>query len=91
MGMQKTSGTTGGMRVGEEETDAEVFKGWKGMETVFNEGIREMGKGDTRVNRGVNFPFMVITACPRKGDTRVNRGGGEDFCWGRRIWKVGQN
>jgi len=24
-----------------------IFKGWKGMETVFNEGIKVMGKGDT--------------------------------------------
>lgn len=31
----------------EGETQAEVFSGWKGMETVFNDGIREMGGGDT--------------------------------------------
>lgn len=29
-----------------DETEAEVFRGWKGMETVFNEGINTMGKGD---------------------------------------------
>ncbi|MBS3165795.1 hypothetical protein J4444_01610, partial [Candidatus Woesearchaeota archaeon] len=29
-----------------EETEAEIFRGWKGLETVFNEGIKEMGKGD---------------------------------------------
>lgn len=29
-----------------EETEAEIFRGWKGMETVFNEGIKEMGKGE---------------------------------------------
>ena len=32
--------------IGAEETEAEVFHGWRGMETVFNEGIKEMGKGD---------------------------------------------
>ncbi|MDO8553765.1 MAG: helix-turn-helix domain-containing protein [Candidatus Micrarchaeota archaeon] len=35
------------MHVGKEESEAEVFQGWKGMETIFNDGIREMGKGDT--------------------------------------------
>jgi len=29
-----------------DEQEAEIFKGWKGMETVFNEGIKDMGKGD---------------------------------------------
>jgi HTH-type transcriptional regulator, sugar sensing transcriptional regulator len=33
--------------LGVDETEAEIFKGWKGMETVFNEGIKEIGKGDT--------------------------------------------
>ncbi len=33
--------------IGVDETEAEIFRGWKGMETVFNEGIRVMGKGDT--------------------------------------------
>lgn len=28
------------------ETEAEIFRGWKGMETVFNEGVRVMGKND---------------------------------------------
>ncbi len=32
--------------MGTDDTDAEIFRGWKGMETVFNEGIKEMGKGD---------------------------------------------
>lgn len=32
--------------MGVDDTDAEVFRGWKGMETVFNEGIKAMGKGD---------------------------------------------
>jgi len=32
---------------GVDETQAEIFQGWKGMETVFNEGIKELGKGDT--------------------------------------------
>ncbi|MBI2572444.1 hypothetical protein HYV86_01165 [Candidatus Woesearchaeota archaeon] len=32
--------------MGAEDTDAEVFRGWKGMETVFNEGIKEMSKGE---------------------------------------------
>ncbi len=31
---------------GVDETEAEIFRGWKGMETVFNEGIKVMGKGD---------------------------------------------
>ncbi|MFH0701579.1 MAG: helix-turn-helix domain-containing protein [Candidatus Woesearchaeota archaeon] len=29
-----------------DETEAEIFRGWKGMETVFNEGIKVMGKND---------------------------------------------
>ena len=29
-----------------DDTEAEIFKGWKGMETVFNEGIKVMGKKD---------------------------------------------
>ena len=29
-----------------DETEAEIFKGWKGMETVFNEGIKAMNKND---------------------------------------------
>ncbi len=32
---------------GVDETEAEIFKGWKGIETVFNEGIKAMGKNDT--------------------------------------------
>lgn len=32
--------------LGVDETEAEIFKGWKGMETVFNEGIKEMDKRD---------------------------------------------
>ena len=32
--------------LGVDETEAEIFKGWKGMESVFNEGIKSMGKGD---------------------------------------------
>ncbi len=30
----------------QDNTQAEIFKGWKGMETVFNEGIKDMRKGD---------------------------------------------
>lgn len=52
------------MRAGEEETDAEVFRGWKGMETVFNEGIREMGKGDT---------WYVLGAYPGEDRERTDR------------------
>ena len=33
--------------IGVDETEAEIFRGWKGMESVFNEGIRVMGNGDT--------------------------------------------
>ncbi len=33
--------------IGGDETEAEIFRGWKGMETVFNEGVKAMGKGDT--------------------------------------------
>ncbi len=33
--------------LGVDESEAEIFKGWKGMETVFNEGIKAMGKNDT--------------------------------------------
>ena len=29
-----------------DKTEAEIFRGWKGMETVFNEGVRLMDKGD---------------------------------------------
>ena len=32
--------------LGIEETQAEIFQGWKGMETIFNEGIKAMGKND---------------------------------------------
>ena len=32
--------------MGADEAEAEIFRGWKGMETVFNEGINAMGKGD---------------------------------------------
>jgi HTH-type transcriptional regulator, sugar sensing transcriptional regulator len=32
--------------LGRDETQAEIFKGWKGMETVFNEGIKVMKKKD---------------------------------------------
>lgn len=31
---------------GVDETEAEIFKGWKGIETVFNEGIKVMSKND---------------------------------------------
>ena len=31
--------------MGADEAEAEIFRGWKGMETVFNEGINAMGKG----------------------------------------------
>lgn len=31
---------------GVDEAEAEIFRGWKGMETVFNEGIKVMGKND---------------------------------------------
>ena len=33
-------------KIGGNDTEAEIFKGWKGMETVFNEGIKVMGKKD---------------------------------------------
>lgn len=33
--------------LGGDEAEAEIFRGWKGLETIFNEGIKEMGKGDT--------------------------------------------
>ena len=29
-----------------DDTQAEIFQGWKGMETVFNEGIKAMNKND---------------------------------------------
>lgn len=29
-----------------DETEAEIFRGWKSMETVFNEGVKVMGKND---------------------------------------------
>jgi len=32
--------------LGVDETQAEIFLGWKGMETIFNEGIKAMGKND---------------------------------------------
>ena len=32
--------------MGVDETEAEVFQGWKGMETIFQEGVKVMGKGD---------------------------------------------
>src|SRR3989344_8618457 len=31
--------------MGVDETEAEVFQGWKGMETIFQEGVKVMGKG----------------------------------------------
>lgn len=33
-------------KFGVDETEAEIFKGWKGIEAVFNEGIKVMGKDD---------------------------------------------
>lgn len=33
-------------QLGVDETEAEIFRGWKSMETVFNEGIRVMDKND---------------------------------------------
>ena len=60
-----------------EETRAEVFMGWKGIETVFNDGIREMGKGDTWYVLGAypgedrertdRFIQKVIMKCKEKG------------------------
>ncbi len=60
-----------------EETKAEVFMGWKGMETVFNDGIREMGKGDIWYVLGAypgedrertdRFIQKVIMKCEKKG------------------------
>lgn len=32
--------------LGIDNTEAELFRGWKGLETVFNEGIKVMGKND---------------------------------------------
>jgi len=62
--------------LGAEGTDAEIFRGWKGMETVFNEGIRAMGKNDTwyvlgayageDVERTDQFIARVIKMCEAK-------------------------
>lgn len=64
------------MQIGEEETDAEIFRGWSGMETVFNQGIGEMGKGDTWYVLGAyagedrertdRFIERVIRKCEKK-------------------------
>lgn len=61
---------------GVDETEAEIFKGWKGMETVFNEGITVMGKGDTWYVLGAyagedrertdQFIQRVIMKCEKK-------------------------
>lgn len=61
---------------GTDETEAEIFKGWKGMETVFNEGIKEMGKGDNwyvlgayageDVEKTDKFIQKVIMKCEKK-------------------------
>ena len=48
----------------EEKTQAEIFSGWKGMETVFNEGIKEMGEADT---------WYVIGAYPGEDRERTDR------------------
>lgn len=63
-------------QLGVDETEAEIFKGWKGMETVFNEGIKEMGKGDTWYVLGAyagedrertdKFIQKVIMKCEKK-------------------------
>lgn len=62
--------------MGVDETEAEVFKGWKGIESVFNEGIKEMGKGDTWYVLGAyagedkkrtdQFIQKVIMKCEKK-------------------------
>jgi len=52
------------MREEFEETRAEIFVGWKGMETVFNEGIREMGENDI---------WHVLGAYPGEDRERTDR------------------
>ncbi|MFA6460941.1 MAG: helix-turn-helix domain-containing protein [Candidatus Woesearchaeota archaeon] len=59
-----------------DDTEAEIFRGWKGLETVFNEGIKEMGKGDIWYVLGAyegedkertnNFIQKVILKCELK-------------------------
>ena len=62
--------------IGTDETEAEIFTGWKGMGTVFNEGIKEMGKGDVWYVLGAyagedkertnTFIQKVIMQCEKK-------------------------
>ncbi len=62
--------------IGVNETEAEIFKGWKGMETVFNEGIKAMGKGDIwhvigaytgeDTNRTDQLITKIIKKCEKK-------------------------
>lgn len=47
-----------------EETRAEVFIGWKGIETIFNDGVREMGSGDI---------WYVLGAYPGEDLERTDR------------------
>jgi sugar-specific transcriptional regulator TrmB len=64
------------MFASDEETHAEIFQGWKGMETVFNDGIRDMEKGDIwyvlgayageDVERTDRFIQKVIMKCEKK-------------------------
>lgn len=61
---------------GLDETEAEIFKGWKGLEAVFNEGIKAMGKGDVwyvlgaytgeDVERTDQFITKIIKKCEKK-------------------------
>lgn len=62
--------------LGGDETEAEIFRGWKGMETVFNEGIKEMGKNEVWYVLGAyagedrertdKFIQKVIMKCEKK-------------------------
>ncbi|MBI1970636.1 hypothetical protein HYS47_02740 [Candidatus Woesearchaeota archaeon] len=62
--------------LGIDEAEAEIFQGWKGMETVFNEGINMMGRNDTwyvlgayageDVKRTDQFITKVIKKCEQK-------------------------
>ena len=60
----------------EDKTNAEVFQGWRGMETVFNDGISEMKKKDVWYVLGAyqgedkektdNFIKKIIIKCEKK-------------------------
>ena len=62
--------------LGADETEAEIFKGWKGMETVFNEGIKTMANKDVwyvlgayageDAQRTDQFITKIIQKCEKK-------------------------